>query len=118
MSAPQPSRNEGDRQRVGNPALSLRPRALSSGGERFPDTEEVRGSNPLAPTRTVWTSQLIGLLERRSRAGRSNLPRAGEIARGATCGVPAVAQRIHPDANSAGSVVRLWPKSARPAERQ
>ena len=25
-------------------------RALSSGGERFPDTEEVRGSNPLAPT--------------------------------------------------------------------
>ena len=26
-------------------------RALSSGGERFPDTEEVRGSNPLAPTR-------------------------------------------------------------------
>src|SRR5687767_12227352 len=26
-------------------------RALSSGGERFLDTEEVRGSNPLAPTR-------------------------------------------------------------------
>ena len=25
-------------------------RALSSGGERFLDTEEVRGSNPLAPT--------------------------------------------------------------------
>src|ERR1043165_9886304 len=26
-------------------------RALSSGGERFLDAEEVRGSNPLAPTR-------------------------------------------------------------------
>jgi hypothetical protein len=26
------------------------PRALSSGGERFPDAEEVKGSNPLAPT--------------------------------------------------------------------
>jgi hypothetical protein len=25
-------------------------RALSSGGERFLDAEEVRGSNPLAPT--------------------------------------------------------------------
>ena len=27
------------------------PRALSSGGERFPDAEEVVGSNPSAPTR-------------------------------------------------------------------
>ena len=27
------------------------PRALSSGGERFLDAEEVRGSNPLAPTK-------------------------------------------------------------------
>ena len=26
--------------------------AISSGGERFPDTEEVRGSNPLSPTST------------------------------------------------------------------
>jgi hypothetical protein len=25
-------------------------RALSSAGERFPDTEEVTGSNPVAPT--------------------------------------------------------------------
>jgi hypothetical protein len=29
------------------------PRALSSVGERFPDTEEVRGSNPLAPTQRL-----------------------------------------------------------------
>ncbi len=29
------------------------PRALSSGGERFLDAEEVRGSNPLAPTKPV-----------------------------------------------------------------
>jgi hypothetical protein len=28
-------------------------RALSSGGERFPDTEEVGGSNPPAPTKRV-----------------------------------------------------------------
>jgi hypothetical protein len=29
-------------------------RALSSGGERFLDAEEVRGSNPLAPTRDAF----------------------------------------------------------------
>src|SRR5437763_16520146 len=31
-------------------AYNLSERALSSGGERFLDAEEVRGSNPLAPT--------------------------------------------------------------------
>ena len=39
-------------------------RALSSGGERFPDTEEVRGSNPLAPTisRTSKFARLLASL--------------------------------------------------------
>jgi hypothetical protein len=34
----------------GDPGIVCTTRALSSGGERFLDTEEVRGSNPLAPT--------------------------------------------------------------------
>ena len=29
-------------------------RAVSSAGERFPDTEEVTGSNPVRPTRVTW----------------------------------------------------------------
>ena len=35
------------------PLIESPARALSSVGERFPDTEEVRGSNPLAPTEGV-----------------------------------------------------------------
>ncbi len=38
------------RMRAGHRRVSCVLRALSSGGERFLDTEEVRGSNPLAPT--------------------------------------------------------------------
>jgi hypothetical protein len=38
------------------PASRIIPmRALSSGGERFPDTEEVGGSNPPAPTANGWS---------------------------------------------------------------
>ena len=40
----------------------MRARALSSGGERFLDTEEVGGSNPPAPTTFLayTTSVLVG----------------------------------------------------------
>jgi hypothetical protein len=37
-------------------SIEARTRALSSGVERFLDAEEVRGSNPLAPTRTRWSA--------------------------------------------------------------
>lgn len=36
-------------------------RALSSGGERFPDTEEVTSSNLVAPT-NIFAGQRLGLL--------------------------------------------------------
>ena len=35
-------------------------RAVSSAGERFPDTEEVTGSNPVRPTRLTWTFGPVG----------------------------------------------------------
>src|SRR5436190_3673195 len=42
-------------------AYNLSERALSSGGERFLDAEEVRGSNPLAPTSNESTSATMKL---------------------------------------------------------
>src|SRR5881398_3606694 len=40
-------------------AYNLSERALSSGGERFLDAEEVRGSNPLAPTKKPQVRRLF-----------------------------------------------------------
>ena len=51
-------------------------RALSSGGERFLDAEEVRGSNPLGPTATSrrWRLRTARLtVESRGKARASNL---------------------------------------------
>ena len=46
-------------------------RALSSGGERFLDAEEVRGSNPLAPT---GTRALLGFLVSSAKAELGGTP--------------------------------------------
>jgi hypothetical protein len=45
------------------------PRAISSGGERFLDTEEVRGSNPLSPTHSVAGASSAHLRVSPSTAG-------------------------------------------------
>ena len=47
---------------VGGSIAALR--AVSSGGERFLDTEEVRGSNPLPPTREVAGRRAVSHIER------------------------------------------------------
>lgn|GEM_PF-185179 len=61
--------------------MAITKRALSSGGERFLDTEEVRGSNPLAPTISTscqydlfeWTGMFKALtLSQGKRAGRTS----------------------------------------------
>ena len=51
--------------------LACGPRALSSGGERFLDAEEVRGSNPLAPTTKGPGHQAFSAI----RVGRARQPR-------------------------------------------
>jgi putative ABC transport system permease protein len=56
---------------------SAAPRAISSGVERFPDTEEVRGSNPLSPT-----------TPRRTGSWNDAIARAGERSAPGVVGVP------------------------------
>src|ERR1700742_2560946 len=62
-------------------------RAISSGGERFPDTEEVVGSNPTSPTRIAAGQRPVvdhdgGLLDgllKSARRLRVGLPRLRSV---------------------------------------
>jgi hypothetical protein len=66
--------------------LACGPRALSSGGERFLDAEEVRGSNPLAPTGDALQKSASRLL--------SGFGEALAVVSSKSCGRPAARRRL------------------------
>jgi hypothetical protein len=57
-------------------------RALSSGGERFLDAEEVRGSNPLAPTSKLTRQQRFTMIRQQRIIRRGNREPRGRASHG------------------------------------